>query len=76
MRRRRERQFRRTRPTPGARKRRALGPAAIGQFADDRRSYQLAFQAAAVVLMLSAVGMVVLLARANPRIRPGHHAET
>ena len=50
---------------------RALGPAAIGQFADDRRSYQLAFQAAAVVLMLSAVGMALLVAYANPRVRPG-----
>ncbi len=49
---------------------RALGPAAIGQFADDRRSYQIAFQASAVVLALSALGMVVLLARGTARLRP------
>ncbi|MEO6397963.1 MAG: MFS transporter [Tepidiformaceae bacterium] len=41
---------------------RALGPATIGQFADNRRSYQVAFQIAGLVLLLSAVGMVLLLA--------------
>ena len=50
---------------------RALGPAAIGQFADGRRSYQIAFQAAAVVLALSAFGMIALLARGSARARSG-----
>lgn len=50
---------------------RALGPAAIGQFADDRRSYQIAFQAAAVVLALSAAGMIALMASGNARARRG-----